>query len=207
MAELIREVVMDASPATIFPFLTDPAQHVRWMGTEAELDPRVGGVYRVLAHGQHPGVGEFLEVVPDRKVVFTFGWDEPEPPDPRRQHRGGDHPDSRRRQDQGPPHPPGPAGRRRQRPFPRVGSLPRPTGHRLRRRRVSGPTSSPGAASRPRSSRRRGKRTWGGVTFRRAAMRAPRPHTDDVVLPRAPPGSAGFGVHGSSPVWRPPPSR
>jgi uncharacterized protein YndB with AHSA1/START domain len=84
MAELTREVVMDASPATIFPFLTDPSQHVRWMGTEAELDPRVGGAYRVLAQGIHPGVGEFIEVVPDRKVVFTFGWDEPNHPIPAR---------------------------------------------------------------------------------------------------------------------------
>jgi len=84
MAELIREVVMDATPATIFPFLTDPVQHVRWMGTEAELDPRVGGAYRVLALGTHPGVGEFIEVVPDRKVVFTFGWDEPNHPIPAR---------------------------------------------------------------------------------------------------------------------------
>ena len=82
MAELTREVVMDASPATIFPFLTDPSQHVRWMGTKADLDPRVGGEYRVLAQGKHPGVGKFVEVVPDRKVVFTFGWDEPNHPIP-----------------------------------------------------------------------------------------------------------------------------
>ena len=73
---------MDATPATIFPFLTDPDQHVRWMGTEAELDARPGGVYRVLARGQHPGLGEYVEVVPDQKVVFTFGWDEPDHPIP-----------------------------------------------------------------------------------------------------------------------------
>jgi uncharacterized protein YndB with AHSA1/START domain len=82
MAELTREVVMGASPTTIFPFLTDPAQHLLWMGTEAELDPRVGGDYRVLVQGKHPAVGEFVEVVPDRKVVFTFGWDEPDHPIP-----------------------------------------------------------------------------------------------------------------------------
>ena len=41
-----------------------------------------GGIYRVLAQGKHPGVGEFVEVVPDRKVVFTFGWDEPNHPIP-----------------------------------------------------------------------------------------------------------------------------
>jgi uncharacterized protein YndB with AHSA1/START domain len=82
MAELTREVVVDASPATIFPFLTDPTAHVRWMGTEAALDPQAGGQYRVLVQGRHPGVGEFLEVVPDERVVFTFGWDEPDHPIP-----------------------------------------------------------------------------------------------------------------------------
>jgi uncharacterized protein YndB with AHSA1/START domain len=82
MAELTREVLVAATPATIFPFLTDPALHVRWMGTEADLDARVGGVYRVLAQGSHPGVGKFVEVVPNQKVVFTFGWDEPGHPIP-----------------------------------------------------------------------------------------------------------------------------
>ena len=82
MAELLREVVMDASPATIFPFLVDPTQHVRWIGTEAELDPRPGGIYQELVNGRHPAVGEFVEIVPDRKVVFTFGWDEPDHPIP-----------------------------------------------------------------------------------------------------------------------------
>lgn len=82
MAELTSEVVVDASPSTIFPFLIDPAKHVLWMGTEADLDPRVGGAYRVVAMGKHHGAGEFVEVVPDQKVVFTFGWDEPDHPIP-----------------------------------------------------------------------------------------------------------------------------
>lgn len=77
MAELVREIVVDASPETIFELLTVPEQHVRWMGTEAELDARPGGTYRVLVAGEHPAAGEFLEVVPNRKVVFTFGWDAP----------------------------------------------------------------------------------------------------------------------------------
>lgn len=76
MAELVSEIVIDASPETIWPFLTEADRHVEWMGTEAELDPRPGGVYRVLVLGEHPGVGEFVEVVPHEKVVFTFGWDQ-----------------------------------------------------------------------------------------------------------------------------------
>ncbi|MET0421711.1 MAG: SRPBCC family protein [Acidimicrobiia bacterium] len=76
MAELVREIVIDATPETIWPFLTDADRHAEWIGT-AELDARPGGAYRVLAGGgQHPGSGEFLEVVPFDRVVFTFGWEE-----------------------------------------------------------------------------------------------------------------------------------
>jgi len=82
MAELVREVVVDASPSTIFEFLTVPDKHVEWMGTAADLDPTPGGVYRVKVGDRHQSAGQFVEVVPDRKVVFTFGWDEPDHPIP-----------------------------------------------------------------------------------------------------------------------------
>jgi len=82
MAELTREILIDATPETIWPFLVDPERHLEWMGTEVELDARPGGVYRVLVHGDHPGAGEFVEVVPQERVQFTFGWDLPDHPIP-----------------------------------------------------------------------------------------------------------------------------
>jgi uncharacterized protein YndB with AHSA1/START domain len=82
MAELVREVMIDAAPETIWPFLVDPAKHVEWMGTEADLDARRGGVYRVLVRGEHPSAGAFVEVLTYERVVFTFGWDEPAHPVP-----------------------------------------------------------------------------------------------------------------------------
>jgi len=33
MAELTREIVINASPATIFEFLTIPEKHIEWNGT------------------------------------------------------------------------------------------------------------------------------------------------------------------------------
>ncbi len=77
MAELTRDTLIDASPQTIWPFLVDPTRHVEWLGTIADIDPRPGGHYRVLVRGQHPSVGEYVEVVPFERVVFTFGWDQP----------------------------------------------------------------------------------------------------------------------------------
>jgi uncharacterized protein YndB with AHSA1/START domain len=82
MSELVREIVIDAGPETIWPFLTDPVRQLEWMGTDAEMDPRPGGVRRVLVGGEHPSVGEFLEVTPYERVVFTFGWDLPDHPIP-----------------------------------------------------------------------------------------------------------------------------
>ena len=76
MAELVREIMIDAKPETIWPFLTDPGRHVEWMGTVADIDPRPGGVYRVFVGGQNHAAGEYLEVVPLEKVVFTFGWEQ-----------------------------------------------------------------------------------------------------------------------------------
>lgn len=76
MEELVREILIDATPETIWPFLVEPANHVEWLGTTAEIDPRPGGVYRVLVAGQFQSAGEYVEVVPQEKVVFTFGWEQ-----------------------------------------------------------------------------------------------------------------------------------
>src|SRR5437763_10215133 len=76
MAELVREIMIDASPETIWPFLVDPAKHVEGLGTVADIDPRPGGVYRVLVQGQHQSAGEYVDVVPNEKVAFTFGWEQ-----------------------------------------------------------------------------------------------------------------------------------
>ena len=76
MAQLVREIAIEATPATIWPFLTDPEKLVQWHGTVAEIDPRPGGIYRVLVAGQFQSSGEYVEVVPRAKVVFTFGWED-----------------------------------------------------------------------------------------------------------------------------------
>ena len=75
VADVIKEAKIDASPETIFPFLTDETQIVRWFGTEASLDARPGGTFSVLVSGKHRALGEFVEIVPNERVVFTFGWE------------------------------------------------------------------------------------------------------------------------------------
>lgn len=70
-----REVKIEARPETVFSFLTDPKKLMRWKGVEADLEPRPGGAYRVNVTGSGLVVGEFVEVEPNRRVVFTWGWD------------------------------------------------------------------------------------------------------------------------------------
>ena len=40
MADLIREIVIDATPETIWPFLTEAGKHVEWIGTLAGVAPK-----------------------------------------------------------------------------------------------------------------------------------------------------------------------
>jgi uncharacterized protein YndB with AHSA1/START domain len=73
-----HEIRIDAPPEAVFPYFTDPARMVRWMGSEATIDPRPGGICRVKfirELGEAAAIGEFLEVVPYSHVVFTWGWE------------------------------------------------------------------------------------------------------------------------------------
>jgi len=69
------EVRIAADPKTVFGFLTDPAKFVRWLGLQASLHPIPGGIFRVDANGRDVVSGTYVEVVPYRKVVFTWGWE------------------------------------------------------------------------------------------------------------------------------------
>jgi uncharacterized protein YndB with AHSA1/START domain len=73
---LSREIRIRAAPRTVFEFLIDPGKLVRWMGTDAALDPRPGGIYHVNVNGHETVSGRFVEVVPFTRVVFTWGWDD-----------------------------------------------------------------------------------------------------------------------------------
>lgn len=76
------QVRLQAPPEAVFPYLVEPERYVRWQGMRAELDPRPGGIYRVWMDADTIASGEFVEVEPHRRVVFTWGWegDEAVPP-------------------------------------------------------------------------------------------------------------------------------
>ncbi|WP_051810008.1 SRPBCC family protein [Actinoplanes subtropicus] len=61
-----------APPEAVFPYFTDPALIVTWLGDQANLDPRPGGVFAVDI-GTSPARGTYLSVEPPTRVVFTWG--------------------------------------------------------------------------------------------------------------------------------------
>ncbi len=70
-----RETHIAAPPAAVFALLTDPELILRWMGTEAELEPQPGGLYLLNVTGARIARGSFREVVPVHRLAYSFGWD------------------------------------------------------------------------------------------------------------------------------------
>lgn len=71
--ELERRI--EARPETVFAYFVDPVRYARWMGVDVELDPQPGGRYQVRVPQGYTAMGEFREVDPPRRVVFTWGWE------------------------------------------------------------------------------------------------------------------------------------
>jgi len=81
--KLVLRRVYPVAPAQVWRAWTDPQALARWWGpgpvdsvTSAVMDVRVGGRYRIafLAPDgvEHEAFGEYLEVVPNRRLVFTW---------------------------------------------------------------------------------------------------------------------------------------
>lgn len=75
MTEVLEVTVhIEATPETVFPYFTDPARYTRWMGGSATLEPVPGGIYRVGMRDGVSAAGEFVEIDPPHRLVFTWGW-------------------------------------------------------------------------------------------------------------------------------------
>ena len=73
---VVREITIAASPETVWQFLVDPDKAIRWMGQAAWFDPRPGGQYRIQVLPGNTASGEFVELDPPRRLVYTWGTDE-----------------------------------------------------------------------------------------------------------------------------------
>jgi uncharacterized protein YndB with AHSA1/START domain len=79
---LVRRI--KAPPARVWAAITRPEQMLLWWGPDAgptlkaEADVRPGGrfsvVFRLLNGEEHNPTGVYQEVVPEKKLVFTWEW-------------------------------------------------------------------------------------------------------------------------------------
>jgi uncharacterized protein YndB with AHSA1/START domain len=69
------EMTIEADPASVFSFFTDPQRLVRWIGASPKLDPRPGGLLLIDVQEGSVARGEFTEVVPVTRLAYTFGWE------------------------------------------------------------------------------------------------------------------------------------
>jgi uncharacterized protein YndB with AHSA1/START domain len=77
-----QTVRIAASPATVWTFWTEPARVVEWLGAAADVVAEPGGVFRVELENGVAMRGEFTELDPPRRLVFTFGWEQDTPAGP-----------------------------------------------------------------------------------------------------------------------------
>lgn len=82
---IVCEIQIDARPETVFGFFTEPDKLTRWLADEAILDPRPGGINHQTQtggpdnpRGPYYMRGEFVEVEPPSRVVFTWGFENPD---------------------------------------------------------------------------------------------------------------------------------
>ncbi len=75
-SEAVEQTVrIRARPETVFGFFTDASKMALRKGVTASLDPRPGGIYRVVMNSRDTVRGEYVEVTPHSKVVFIWGWE------------------------------------------------------------------------------------------------------------------------------------
>jgi uncharacterized protein YndB with AHSA1/START domain len=83
--------VLRAPRSLVFKALTEPDQLAKWWGPNGftapsvEIDLRVGGAYRIAMQPPEGDLfylaGEFREVDPPARLVYTFRWEDPDPDD------------------------------------------------------------------------------------------------------------------------------
>jgi len=74
MSDLVVEQRIEAPPAVVYGYLTESAKWKQWQGVDADLHPAVGGAFSMVMGSGMNARGEFVELVPGRRVVFTWGW-------------------------------------------------------------------------------------------------------------------------------------
>ena len=72
--EVVLQQWIAAPPSTVYKYLTDSEKWSLWQGSSATLDARPGGIFSMVMGNGMNARGQFVELVQDERVVFTWGW-------------------------------------------------------------------------------------------------------------------------------------
>ena len=71
-----RTILIRARPATVFRYFTDSTRFANWWGPGSTIDPRPGGRVHIVYPGGVTAGGEMVTIEPERRIVFTYGYDQ-----------------------------------------------------------------------------------------------------------------------------------
>lgn len=71
---LDRTLVIEAPPATVFRYFTDPARWAAWWGAGSTIEARPGGRVLVRYPDGTEAAGDVVAVTPPSEIVFTYGY-------------------------------------------------------------------------------------------------------------------------------------
>jgi uncharacterized protein YndB with AHSA1/START domain len=72
---LTQELTIRAPARIVYELLTDPHSFGEWMAAKATLEPWPDGLVRWRHANGDVCQGRFVELVPNARIVFTYGWE------------------------------------------------------------------------------------------------------------------------------------
>jgi uncharacterized protein YndB with AHSA1/START domain len=74
-APIVKEINIAAPCEIVYEYLTQPDKIVQWMGFDAEVDPKPGGIFRLKPNRHNVLRGSYIETTPFSKVSFSWGFE------------------------------------------------------------------------------------------------------------------------------------
>jgi uncharacterized protein YndB with AHSA1/START domain len=71
---IVIEQQTSATPEAVYRCLTQSDVWIRWQGASADLNPEPAGLFSMTMPDNRTARGEYVEVIPNRRIVFTWGW-------------------------------------------------------------------------------------------------------------------------------------
>ena len=71
---IVVERHIAAPPERVYGHLTESALWARWQGVDASIEAVPGGLFRLSMPNGMTARGQFVALVENRRVVFSWGW-------------------------------------------------------------------------------------------------------------------------------------